>query len=165
MTRVVGFGVSWGQVPITATRFSFTRSIGLEPDATEMVFSESQFVEFVTKLDPLRFEPQQDEPTSGLVDDLNTLIPKEPVSAPERLPYVADLHIAWQLQGDAEERFHSVLAKQAEAGAEDLIESLLADIQDFTHGIPQHDDITVVALRRLPEAASMPTPVRQRQTG
>jgi serine phosphatase RsbU (regulator of sigma subunit) len=35
-----------------------------------------------------------------------------------------------------------------------LIENLLADIEKFTKGYPQHDDITVVALRSVGSEAS-----------
>ena len=34
--------------------------------------------------------------------------------------------------------------------AESLIHSVAEDIHQFTMGIPQHDDITLLALRRLP---------------
>jgi sigma-B regulation protein RsbU (phosphoserine phosphatase) len=64
-----------------------------------------------------------------------------------------------------QERFLNLLQRSPATGADPLIERLLADIQDFTHGIPQHDDITLVALRRVTQAAESEDPVRQTQTG
>jgi sigma-B regulation protein RsbU (phosphoserine phosphatase) len=64
-----------------------------------------------------------------------------------------------------QERFHNVIQCGADGRASEFIDALLADIQDFTHGIPQHDDITIVTLRRQGEAATQPAPLRASETG
>ncbi|MBN1477978.1 SpoIIE family protein phosphatase [Candidatus Sumerlaeota bacterium] len=64
-----------------------------------------------------------------------------------------------------QERFLDLLHRQCDRGPEGLIQDLLSDIGDFTHGIPQHDDITLLALRRRREAHVIEAPLRQGQTG
>lgn len=64
-----------------------------------------------------------------------------------------------------QERFFGVLQTAAAEGASALIQTLLADITDFTRGIPQHDDITLVTLRRRRSARVLEAPVLERQTG
>jgi sigma-B regulation protein RsbU (phosphoserine phosphatase) len=51
-------------------------------------------------------------------------------------------------------RFHETLVKHRNDHPNILIENLLADIEKFTKGYPQHDDITVVALRSVGSEAS-----------
>jgi sigma-B regulation protein RsbU (phosphoserine phosphatase) len=64
-----------------------------------------------------------------------------------------------------QERFFSVLQRGATAPADSLIDDLLGDIEEFTGGIPQHDDITLIALRRLAPAADSAGNRRGLQTG
>ncbi|MEQ8820856.1 MAG: SpoIIE family protein phosphatase [Sumerlaeia bacterium] len=46
-----------------------------------------------------------------------------------------------------EDRFHDVVRQSSMAAPQALIERIMDDISDFTGGIPQHDDITLVVLR------------------
>jgi sigma-B regulation protein RsbU (phosphoserine phosphatase) len=64
-----------------------------------------------------------------------------------------------------QERFFGVLQGASGDGSGGLIQSLLSDIHDFTRGIPQHDDITIVTLRRRRDAHVVEAPVSHRQTG
>jgi sigma-B regulation protein RsbU (phosphoserine phosphatase) len=55
------------------------------------------------------------------------------------------------MNADAEEygveRFHEVLVKNAGKDPEEISARVLEDIRQFSEGIPQHDDITLVVLR------------------
>ena len=58
-----------------------------------------------------------------------------------------------------EERLHEVLLAHAERGAHALIEAILAGIDEFTGGAAQYDDMTLVAVRRLPTLPDEAIPV------
>ncbi len=45
-----------------------------------------------------------------------------------------------------EERFHRILTDHVADDPQPLIEKIIADIEDFTRGLPQHDDMTLVVL-------------------
>jgi sigma-B regulation protein RsbU (phosphoserine phosphatase) len=64
-----------------------------------------------------------------------------------------------------QDRFLNLLQAKSVPSAQEVIQMILGDINDFTHGIPQHDDITLVAIRRRREAEVIEAPVGQRQTG
>jgi serine phosphatase RsbU (regulator of sigma subunit) len=44
-------------------------------------------------------------------------------------------------------RFFDLVAANRELPPQEIIARTLEDIQGFTHGFPQHDDITVIAIR------------------
>jgi phosphoserine phosphatase RsbU/P len=46
-------------------------------------------------------------------------------------------------------RFFDLVANNRELSPQEIIEKTLQDIAGFTHGYPQHDDITVIAIRVL----------------
>lgn len=46
-----------------------------------------------------------------------------------------------------QERMHSVLLRSAGKSPEQVVEALVQDIGEFTRGLPQHDDITLVVMR------------------
>jgi sigma-B regulation protein RsbU (phosphoserine phosphatase) len=52
------------------------------------------------------------------------------------------------------ERFMDVLRRHARSTSRELIDELDRDIHAFGGGIPQHDDITMIAIRRLPPPAA-----------
>jgi sigma-B regulation protein RsbU (phosphoserine phosphatase) len=58
-----------------------------------------------------------------------------------------------------EERLRLVLVANAERGAQALIEAILAAIDEFTGGAAQYDDMTLVAVRRLPTLPDEAIPV------
>lgn len=68
-----------------------------------------------------------------------------------------------------QERFLNILQHAPEVGVDRMIDELLGDIGQFSHGIPQHDDITLVAIRRLSDQERQSAPIdeqqSQRQTG
>jgi len=51
-----------------------------------------------------------------------------------------------------------MLLREGGRSAEELVAELTRDIKRFSSGIPQHDDITLVALRVMPEAGSETAP-------
>ena len=58
-----------------------------------------------------------------------------------------------------QKRFFDFLAANRAQPPQEIIEKTLADIQDFTRGHPQHDDITLVAIRVLDEPGESREPV------
>jgi phosphoserine phosphatase RsbU/P len=46
-----------------------------------------------------------------------------------------------------QQRFFDFVAANRELPPQEIIEKTLADIEDFTHGYPQHDDITMMAIK------------------
>jgi sigma-B regulation protein RsbU (phosphoserine phosphatase) len=62
------------------------------------------------------------------------------------------------------ERLVSMLEASEVDTAEDIIRHLVADIHQFTLGIPQHDDITLLALRILAPGEEVKSTVTTRQT-
>ncbi len=61
-----------------------------------------------------------------------------------------------------QQRFHELIVANRKEHPQKVIETLLSDIDKFTVGHPQHDDITVVALRLVGCAADF-QPVRRNQ--
>lgn len=51
-------------------------------------------------------------------------------------------------------RFFDFVAQNREVAPQEMIEKTLADIGTFTHGYPQHDDITMVAIKVLEQPAA-----------
>jgi phosphoserine phosphatase RsbU/P len=56
-------------------------------------------------------------------------------------------------------RFFDFVAANRELSPQEIIEKALKDIEGFTHGFPQHDDITLLAIRVLEEAAESEIPL------
>jgi sigma-B regulation protein RsbU (phosphoserine phosphatase) len=54
-----------------------------------------------------------------------------------------------------QQRFHDIILRYRTEHPKTIIENLLSDIEKFTAGHPQHDDITVVALRVVGSDASL----------
>jgi sigma-B regulation protein RsbU (phosphoserine phosphatase) len=52
------------------------------------------------------------------------------------------------------ERFSDVLASNRQASSEEMVSAILEDIRDFSGGIHQHDDITILVIRRVNKAAA-----------
>jgi serine phosphatase RsbU (regulator of sigma subunit) len=50
------------------------------------------------------------------------------------------------------------VAAQKEHSPQEIIEKALEDIQVFTRGYPQHDDITLVAVKVTEQAVELQTP-------
>ena len=59
-----------------------------------------------------------------------------------------------------QKRFFDFLAANRGRPPQEIIEKTLEDIQDFTRGYPQHDDITLVAIRVLDEPGESREPVQ-----
>jgi sigma-B regulation protein RsbU (phosphoserine phosphatase) len=59
-----------------------------------------------------------------------------------------------------QQRFHDVLLQSRHQHPDNVIQTLLTDIEKFTMGHPQHDDITVVSLRMVGSTADF-QPVSQ----
>ncbi len=102
---------SWGNVPIITgeedggvARFVFQRATGYEPDSATLTFTESQFVRFATRLLPKRFEPGNTKTADAIIDDMAALIPRDLPAPRSELPYVADLWMAFQLEGESKPR-------------------------------------------------------------
>jgi sigma-B regulation protein RsbU (phosphoserine phosphatase) len=74
---------------------------------------------------------------------------------------------AMNASGDeyGQDRFLNLLQTGAAARPDDLIQTILTDIKDFTRGHPQHDDITLVTIRRVREGVEAQPVEGQRQTG
>lgn len=64
-----------------------------------------------------------------------------------------------QGQTFGEERLHAVITRCTNRGAHDLIEEVLAAIDEFTGGAAQYDDMTLVAVRRQPTLPDEAIPV------
>ncbi len=64
-----------------------------------------------------------------------------------------------------QERLFNILQRHATADASAVIGAVLDDIQEFTGGFPQSDDITLVALRRRGEAKAVSAPRAEGQIG
>ena len=54
-------------------------------------------------------------------------------------------------------RFLNVIKSQRTGGAGDLINAVMEDIRQFTRGIPQHDDITIITLKVKPQTEAAQT--------
>jgi len=49
-----------------------------------------------------------------------------------------------------DERFLLSLEKGRQLGCHDAVERVFADVQEFASGVPQHDDITLMVVKRDP---------------
>lgn len=54
-----------------------------------------------------------------------------------------------------QQRFFDFMAANRELSPQEIIEKTLADIGEFTHGYPQHDDITMLAIKVLGRPAQV----------
>jgi phosphoserine phosphatase RsbU/P len=59
----------------------------------------------------------------------------------------------------SQKRFFDFIAMHRDQSPQEMIESTLKDIELFTHGHPQHDDITMVAISVLDSAVATQLPV------